>query len=168
MTTAGGSSTESAAVRLSRWIFAGAGIYGLLALSPQFAAEGALGRDWPPPITHPEYFYGFLALGMAWQVAFLIIARDPIRFRPLMPAAMAEKFGFLLVALALFVLGRLTWVVLAFAILDGILGLLFLTCWLRLRPLELARRDGPSSTGDQPQDGTRQPGGETGPPRGWG
>ena len=36
--------------------------------------EARVGRDYPPAITHPEYFYGFLGVAAAWQVAFLVIA----------------------------------------------------------------------------------------------
>ena len=68
----------------ARRTFLIAGVYGLLALVPMYFLEGRIGRDIPPPITHPEYFYGFIGVAVAWQVAFLVIARDPVRFRPLM------------------------------------------------------------------------------------
>ena len=58
-----------------------AGIYGLLALVPMYFLEGRIGRDYPPPINHPEHFYGFLGVAVAWQAAFLVIGRDPVRFR---------------------------------------------------------------------------------------
>ena len=58
--------------------------------------EGRIGRDTPPPITHPEFFYGFLGVAVAWQAAFLVIARDPVRFRPLMVPAVLEKAAFAL------------------------------------------------------------------------
>ena len=45
-------------------------------------------------ITHPEYFYGFIGVGLAWQVAFLIIATDPRRYRPLIIPSIIEKFSF--------------------------------------------------------------------------
>jgi hypothetical protein len=61
----------------ARRLFLIAGSYGLLVLTPQYLLEGRIGRDQPPAITHPEYFYGFVGLGMAWQFAFLVIARDP-------------------------------------------------------------------------------------------
>ena len=37
-------------------VFLVAGIYGLAVLFPQYFMEGQNGRDFPPPINHPEYF----------------------------------------------------------------------------------------------------------------
>ena len=71
-------------MRFARWVFRLAGIYGLIVLLPQYFLEERIGRDDPPPITHPEHFYAFLGVAVAWQVAFLVIAQDPIRYRPIM------------------------------------------------------------------------------------
>ena len=68
--------------------------------------EDRIGRDYPPPITHPEHFYGFVGVAVAWQIAFLIISRDVVRFRPLMLAAIVEKASFALPTFALFASGR--------------------------------------------------------------
>jgi len=45
----------------ARRVFTIAGIYGLLVVTPLYLLEDRIGRDQPPPITHPEFFYGFLA-----------------------------------------------------------------------------------------------------------
>ena len=58
-------------MKFSRWVFRIAGIYGLIVLVPQYFMEGRMGADYPPAITHPEYYYGFLGVGVAWQIAFL-------------------------------------------------------------------------------------------------
>ena len=68
-------------------VFFLAGIYGLVVLLPQYFMEERTGRDFPPPVTHPEYFYGFIGVAVAWQIVFLIISRDPVRYRPIMLAA---------------------------------------------------------------------------------
>jgi len=68
-------------MRVARIVFRVAGVYGFLALLPQYFMEQQIGRDYPPPITHPETFYGFIGIALAWQAAFLVIARDPVRFR---------------------------------------------------------------------------------------
>ncbi len=80
--------------RFARRVFAIAGIYGLIVLVPQYFTESRIARDFPLALTHPEYFYGFLGVAIAWQLGFLVIAKDPIRFRPLMVPAMLEKLGF--------------------------------------------------------------------------
>ena len=122
----------------ARWLFRIAGVYGLVVLVPQYFLEGRLGRDYPPPITHPEHFYGFLGVGLAWQIAFLVIAMDPARHRPLMPAAAVEKATFGIAAVVLFARGRAAMPVLAFGLVDLVLGALFLIAWRRLAPREAA------------------------------
>ena len=60
-------------------VFMAAGIWGLLVVPPLFFLYDTVGRQNPPAITHPEYYYGFAAITTAWQLAFLVIASDPIR-----------------------------------------------------------------------------------------
>ena len=118
----------------ARRTFQIAGIYGLLALVPMYFLEGRIGRDIPPPITHPEYFYGFLGVAVAWQFAFLVISRDPVRFRPLMIPAVLEKASFGLATIALWLGGRLPTPTLAFGLIDSTLGVLFVVAYLRTPP----------------------------------
>src|ERR1041384_3861354 len=80
-------------MKFARVVFLVAGIYGLLVLVPQFFLEARIGRDTPPPIPHPEFFYGFICVAVAWQVLFLVLSRDPVRYRPMMIPAMLEKIG---------------------------------------------------------------------------
>jgi hypothetical protein len=128
----------------ARRLFLIAGIYGLLVLVPQFFLEDRLGRDYPPAVTHPEHFYGFLGVAVAWQVAFLVIARDPVRFRPIMVPAVLEKAAFGLAVVALFLRGRVPAVVLIFGLIDLTLGALFLIAFWRLTP-ETETHSQPSS-----------------------
>ncbi len=116
-------------IRRLFWI---AGIYGLLALSPQFFMENRIGTDQPPAITHPEYFYGFLGVGVAWQIAFLVIATDPARYRPLIIAAVVEKFSFAVAVALLFAWGRVSGTLCLFAAIDLLLGVLFLVAFASL------------------------------------
>jgi hypothetical protein len=102
----------------ARWTFRLAGIYGLLVMMPQLFLETQVGRDYPPPISHPEYFYGFVGVALAWQVAFLVIGQDPARYRPIMLAAVIEKISFAVAAIALFAGGRLPVIVLVFGMID--------------------------------------------------
>ena len=53
----------------ARVVFLIAGIYGFAVLVPQYFMEDLIARNYPPPLTHPEQFYGFLGLAMAWQCA---------------------------------------------------------------------------------------------------
>lgn len=113
-------------------VFHIAGIFGLAVLLPQYFLEGRLGRDYPPAITHAEYFYGFVGVAAAWQVAFLIIARDPVRYRLMMIPGMLEKATFGVAAIVLFLQDRLSAVTLGFGALDLVWGLLFLIAFQRV------------------------------------
>ena len=118
-------------MRFARWVFRIAGIYGLFVLVPQYFLEERIGRDDPPPITHPEHFYAFLGVAVAWQVAFLVIAQDPVRYRPMMIPAILEKAGFAIAAPVLFAQQRISGVVLGFGILDLMWGILFVVAFCR-------------------------------------
>jgi hypothetical protein len=117
-----------------RWLFRIAGVYGLVALVPQYFLEGRIGQETPPPITHPEYFYGFVGVGAAWQVAFLLIAQDPARYRLLILPGVLEKFAFGGAVAIHFGQGRATATLLAFGTIDLIMGCLFLVSFWRLAP----------------------------------
>jgi len=56
--------------------------------------EAQVGRDIRRRLRIREYFYGFVGVGLAWQITFLIIARDPARFRPIMIGGILEKVLF--------------------------------------------------------------------------
>src|ERR1700686_5334540 len=68
---------KRAIMRFAKIVFLVAGIYGLLILAPIYFMEEKIERETPPAITHPEYFYGFLGVGLAWQVLFPMLSRDP-------------------------------------------------------------------------------------------
>ena len=116
-----------------RRLFWFAGIFGLLVLAPQYFMERRVGIDFPPEITHPEYFYGFVGVALAWQVAFLIIATDPARYRLMIIPSIIEKFSFAATAIALLAQGRVPTLVCAFAGIDFVLGVLFVIAFVRLR-----------------------------------
>jgi hypothetical protein len=121
-------------MRFARWVFAIAGVYGLIVLTPFYFLEDQIGRDNPPAITHPEYFYGFIGIALAWQIAFLVIAMDPLRYRLLMIPSILEKAAFAVSVPLLFAQGRVAGPVVAFSMVDATLGILFLAAfWLTRR-----------------------------------
>ena len=111
--------------RFARRVFTVAGTYGLIVLVPQYFLAARIGRDTPPAITHLEYFYGFIGVAVAWQFVFLLIGRDPERYRPLMIPAVLEKLAFGVPAIILYVQGLLPGSVLFFGLLDLTLGAFF-------------------------------------------
>src|SRR4029079_12910804 len=120
-------------MRFAKVVFRVAGIYGLLVLVPQFFLEGKIGRDTPPPITHPEFFYGFICVAVAWQVLFLWLSTDPVRYRPMMIPAMLEKIGFPIAVVVLYLQNRLSPTIFAPAAADLILLVLFAWSYVKTR-----------------------------------
>ena len=120
-------------MRFAKIIFWIAGIWGLLILTPLYFMFDLIGRQDPPPITHPGFFYGFVGVALAWQVAFIFIATDPLRYRPLMIPSVLEKIGYGAAAVALVSQGRMHQSDLIFAGTDLLLGLLFVTAYFKTR-----------------------------------
>ena len=120
-------------VKSARLIFRIAAIYGLIVLLPLFFAEDMIARSAPPPITHPEYYYGFLGAATVMQLVYLTIAQDPVRFRPLIPIAVLAKLNFAIAVALLYVAGRVDGVALGLPAIDFALGIVFAFAWLRLR-----------------------------------
>ena len=106
-------------MRFARWVFLLAGVSGILMVVPPYFLEAKTGQDYPPPVTHPEYYYGFLGVTLAWQVMFLVIASDPVRYRRAMLPAMLEKASFAVAIPLLYAAGRVAVVWVRFAAMDA-------------------------------------------------
>ena len=119
-------------MKFARWTYLLAGTYGLLVLVPQYFLEENNGISNPPAINHPEYYYGFIGVAIAWQIAFLVISKDPHRYRPLMIASVIEKYTYGIAVVALYVLNRVGSTILATGLIDMFLGAMFLIVYLRL------------------------------------
>ena len=116
--------------RFSRVVFTIAGIWGVLIMTPLYFAFDAIGRAYPPPITHPDLYYGFVGVTLAWQVAFLVIASNPVRYRPLMLTAVLEKSLYVGTIIVLYAHGQLQpRQAAAIVVPDGVLGLFFVAAF---------------------------------------
>jgi hypothetical protein len=120
-------------MKLARIVFISAGIWGLAVLTPLFWLVDVTGRRYSPPADYPQFFYGFLAVGIAWQIAFLLIGSNPAKYRVLMIPGMVEKLGFVVTLAALYGQGRISAVDAQPALPDGLLGLLFILAFLKTR-----------------------------------
>ncbi len=118
-------------MRLAKLIFYAAGIWGIAVLLPHYFLESYIGRDTPPAITHPEYFYGFVGVGLAWQFAFLMIARNPVRYRLLMLPSIAEKWLFTIGSAILIMQGRVAPKFSVPVVIDFAFGVLFLIAFVK-------------------------------------
>ena len=112
-------------MKFVRIIFAAAAAWGFLAVTPGLFA---------PAGPQPEYYYGFYGLALVFQLVFVIIALDPLRYRALVPIAILEKLAFFLPVTILYLQGRVAMGNIFFgAMVDGLLMLLFALAWFRLR-----------------------------------
>jgi len=125
--------SREGAVKFARWVFLVAGIVGLIEITPLFFLEGRIARELPPAITHPEFFYGFAVIVFTWQIAFLVISRDPERYVPLMPVLFLEKLLYPIVVAVLYMQGRASTQLFLGPVLDLIMLAAFVTVWVKLR-----------------------------------
>jgi hypothetical protein len=119
-------------LKFAKWVYRIAGIYGLLVLAPLLFLERVVSQSYPPAITHPEYYYGFAITGVAWQMAFIVIGNDPQRFRTLMPVTWLEK-SYGLIAIVLYVQGRISSQALTLGLIDLLLATLFVCAYVTTR-----------------------------------
>jgi hypothetical protein len=116
-------------MRFARIVFIAAGVWGIAVLTPLYFLLDMTGRHYVPPTDYPHFFYGFLSVAMAWQIAFLVIGSNPVRFRPLMIAAIVEKFGYVVTAAVLYSHARISAMDASSAGPDLVLGSLFIAAF---------------------------------------
>jgi len=121
-------------MRFAKIVFWIAGIWGILVLTPLYFMFDLIGRNDPPPITHPGFFYGFAGAGLAWQIAFFFIAKDPARHRPLMIPSVFEKFSYGVAVVVLVLQGRMHSTDLVLGGTDLLLGVLFVFAYVKTGP----------------------------------
>jgi hypothetical protein len=118
-------------MKFARVVFVGAGVWGIVLLTPMYFLFDAIGRQPSGPVTYPQFYYGFLAVTMAWQFAFLVIGSDPARFRLMMMPSVVEKLAFFLSMSVLFVQGRATVTDMMVVAPDFLLGVLFTIAFVK-------------------------------------
>jgi hypothetical protein len=118
-------------MKFAKIVFWVAGIWGVLVLTPLYFMFDLIGKQDPPPITHPAFYYGFVGVGLSWQIAFCIIATNPVRFRPLIIPCIAEKFSYAAALTVLYMQSRLHRADLAFAGIDLLFGVLFIISFVK-------------------------------------
>lgn len=106
-------------MRLAKWIFLIAGVSGLISTIPLLFAENTMG------VRQAEFYYGFVCLNICWQVLYLFLSSDPIRYRPMMIPAFLAKGSGTVVLTWLYLLTRVSaqWVMIG--AVDGIFAVLF-------------------------------------------
>ena len=120
-------------MKFAKVVFILAGIWGIVVLTPLYFLVDITGKPWPPPFSYPHFFYGFIGVALAWQLAFLLIGWNPERYRLMMIPAMLEKFGHVLTVALLYQRGRIMTDDAMTAVPDLLLGILFVGAFLVTR-----------------------------------
>jgi hypothetical protein len=122
-------------MKFAKILFWIAGTWGVLVLTPLYFMFDVIGRQDPPPIMHPGFFYGFVGAGLVWQIVFFVIATDPARYRPLMIPSVLEKLSYVVPVTILVLQGRMHPSDLVFFVgSDLLLGVLFVIAYFKTRP----------------------------------
>jgi subtilase family serine protease len=112
-------------------VFFAASAWGVLVLTPMYFMFDVVGRQDPPPITHPQFYYGFACAALAWQFAYFLIGTDPARFRPMMIVAVFAKMSYFAAVAVLYLQARLSTRMFAISAPDALLGSLFLVAFFK-------------------------------------
>jgi len=119
-------------MKFARITFFVASIYGFVSIAPLYFMEKLIGQSVPPVITHSEYFYGFLGVTLAWQAAYLVISRDPARYRALMIPIALEKLLTTVAFVVLYAQNRLSLSELGPSLIDPVFLMLFVIAFARI------------------------------------
>jgi hypothetical protein len=118
-------------MRFARIVFRVAGVWGFLVLAPLYFLFNTAGQQNPPAINHPEFFFSLVGVALVWQIAFFLIASDPIRFRPFMIVAILEKLIYIFTIVILYLQQRVASNQLVWVCTDSILCLLFIAAYIK-------------------------------------
>ena len=116
-------------MKFVKWIFRTAGVFGLLTMIPIIFAEKLIEQIMPPAVNHPEFFYGFVLLNICWQMLYLILSKDPLRYRMMILPAFLAKASAPLAIVWLVLQDRIPSQWMQTAIMDGAFALLFLVAF---------------------------------------
>jgi hypothetical protein len=120
-------------LKFAKVVFMVAGIWGILVAVPLYFMYDFIGRQSPPAINHPEFYYGFAGVTVTWQVVFLLIARDPARYRVMIIPSILEKFSYVIANLVLFANQRMLASQALPSMTDLMWALLFIAAFLKTR-----------------------------------
>lgn len=112
-------------MKFAEYTFLIAGIYGIITLFPMYFMKNYVGKIAPPEITHSEFFYGFIGVALAWQLVFLIMSRDVLKYRALIPVSILEKLAWGIPAVILYLQDQIPASTLGTGLIDLFWGFLF-------------------------------------------
>jgi hypothetical protein len=110
-------------MKFAKIVFWIAGLFGLIACVGLYMQPGSY------------VFYGIIGTLIAWQIAFIMIALDPVRYRPIMLTAVLEKLLWSITLAWLHLKGQVTAKELVSGVAPhGLLGVLFVLAYYKTPP----------------------------------
>jgi hypothetical protein len=119
-------------MRFAKTVFLLAGASGVLLATPAYFLEGWAEVHDPPALSHPVHYYGLVGVVLVFQFFYLLVATDPLRYRPVMLLGALGKATFAVTVFVLFGIGRVSALWLGFAAFDSIWVILFLIAYARV------------------------------------
>src|SRR5580704_17307468 len=119
-------------MKFAKAVFWIACIWGILIITPLYFMFDLIGRQDPPPITHPQFFYAFVSVAIVWQFVFFVIATDPARFRPMILMSVFEKLSYVLTVGVLYLRGLTPPARSVTAVPDAVLAVLFVVAFIKV------------------------------------
>jgi hypothetical protein len=120
-------------MKFARVVYRIAAIWGFVSLPPLYFLRTRLAELAPPALTHAEFYFGFIGLALLWQIVFVLISNDPMRYHPLILLTVLEKLVYSVPVVILYAMGELSQSMLASALVDPVLGALFAIAYVRTR-----------------------------------
>lgn len=120
-------------MKFAKIVFTVAGIWGILITLPLYFLYDFVSRQSPPPINHPEFYYSFVGVTLAWQAAFLLIGREPYRYRMMVIPSILEKLSYAAANLVLFLRHDISPSQALPSVTDFVLAILFVTAYVKTR-----------------------------------
>lgn len=121
-------------MKFAKVVFTLAGGLGVIQLLPLYFLFDLIGQRTPPAINHPEFYFGFTGVALAWQIVFLLIGSDPCRYRAIMLPSVFEKASYVLALIVLSARHSIGVSMALPATSDFILGSLFIVAYMKSRP----------------------------------
>jgi hypothetical protein len=117
-------------MKLARWVFLIAGILDLLPVVPLAYAAISNGEAILPDVASMGlFFYVSVFQYVCWQMLYIVLARDPVRYRPMMIPAFLVEVTAPFNPAWLFLYGFRFWI--PIAVVDLVLAILFVVAfWL--------------------------------------
>ena len=119
-------------MKFAKWILVLAGMVGMISLFPLYFKEHTIAPD----LMYPVFYYGFISINIIWQLMYIYISHDPVKFRPIIFFGFMVKIIGAISIFFLIIQDRAEYWWIAIALVDFIFSILFLVSFFVLKKCE--------------------------------